>query len=39
LPTITAQADVVPDIEAKTVNAQLAQALGELPRISCRPVM
>jgi len=30
LPTITAQADVVPDIEAKTVNAQLAQALGEL---------
>ena len=30
LPTITVQADVVPGIEAKTVNAQLAPALAEL---------
>jgi multidrug efflux pump subunit AcrB len=30
LPTITVQADVVPGIEAKTVNTQLAPALAEL---------
>src|SRR6202043_4214761 len=30
LPTITVQADVVPGIEAKTVNSQLAPALAEL---------
>ena len=30
LPTITVQADVIPGIEAKTVNAQLATAIGEL---------
>ena len=30
LPTITVQADVVPGIEAKTVNGQLAPALAEL---------
>jgi multidrug efflux pump len=30
LPTITVQADVVPGIEAKTVNAQLAPSLTEL---------
>ena len=32
LPTITVQADVVPGIEAKTVNAQLAPALAELEK-------
>jgi multidrug efflux pump len=32
LPTITVQADVVPGIEAKTVNTQLAPALAELAR-------
>ena len=32
LPTITVQADVVPGIEAKTVNAQLAPALAELQK-------
>jgi multidrug efflux pump subunit AcrB len=30
LPTITVQADVVPGIEAKTVNKQLAPAIGQL---------
>jgi multidrug efflux pump subunit AcrB len=30
LPTITVQADVIPGIEAKTVNVQLAPALAEL---------
>jgi multidrug efflux pump subunit AcrB len=30
LPTITVQADVIPGIEAKTVNAQLAPAIAEL---------
>ena len=30
LPTITVQADVVPGIEAKTVNAQLAPAIAAL---------
>jgi multidrug efflux pump subunit AcrB len=30
LPTITVHADVIPGIEAKTVNAQLAPALAEL---------
>jgi multidrug efflux pump len=30
LPTITVQADVIPGIEAKTVNAQLARAIAEL---------
>jgi multidrug efflux pump subunit AcrB len=32
LPTITVQADVVPGIEAKTVNAQLAPAIAELQK-------
>lgn len=32
LPTITIQADVVPGIEAKTVNAQLEAPLGEFAR-------
>jgi multidrug efflux pump len=32
LPTITVQADVVPGIEAKTVNTQLAPALAELAK-------
>jgi multidrug efflux pump subunit AcrB len=32
LPTITVQADVVPGIEAKTVNTQLAPALAELEK-------
>jgi len=32
LPTITVQADVVPGIEAKTVNAQLAPVLAELEK-------
>jgi multidrug efflux pump subunit AcrB len=32
LPTITVQADVVPGIEAKTVNTQLAPALAELQK-------
>jgi multidrug efflux pump subunit AcrB len=32
LPTITIQADVVPGIEAKTVDAQLAPALAELAK-------
>ena len=32
LPTITVQADVVPGIEAKTVNAQLAPPLAELQK-------
>jgi multidrug efflux pump len=30
LPTITVQADVVPGIEAKTVNTQLAPAIAQL---------